>query len=123
MKKSILIVCLLFIGFSVTAQKKKRNSKFAIEVDGVCMMCKKRIEKAALNSKGVKFASWDLKTHQLSLIIDENKTGTKIIQQNIAAVGHDTKGFKAKDHVYNQIDACCKYRDKKVVEAHEKVEN
>ena len=123
MKKSILIVCLLFIGFSVTAQKKKRNSKVAIEVDGVCMMCKKRIEKAALNSKGVKFASWDLKTHQLSLIIDENKTGTKNIQQNIAAVGHDTKGFKAKDHVYNQIDACCKYRDKKVVDAHEKVEN
>ena len=123
MKKSILIVCLLFIGFSVTAQEKKRNSKVAIEVDGVCMMCKKRIEKAALNSKGVKFASWDLKTHQLSLIIDENKTGTKIIQQNIAAVGHDTKGFKAKDHVYNQIDACCKYRDKKVVDAHEKVEN
>ena len=123
MKKSILIVCLLFIGFSATAQKKKRNSKVAIEVDGVCMMCKKRIEKAALNSKGVKFASWDLKTHQLLLIIDENKTGTKIIQQNIAYVGHDTKGFKAKDHVYNQIDACCKYRDKKVVEAHEKVEN
>ena len=123
MKKSILIVCLLFIGFSATAQKKKRNSKVAIEVDGVCMMCKKRIEKAALNSKGVKFASWDLKTHKLSLIIDENKTGTKIIQQNIAAVGHDTKGFKAKDHVYNQIDACCKYRDKKVVDAHEKVEN
>ena len=39
----------------------------------------------ALKTKGVKFASWDLKTHQLSLIIDENKTGTKIIQQNVAA--------------------------------------
>ncbi len=82
------------------------------------MMCKKRIEKAALKTKGVKFASWDLKTHQLSLIIDENKTGTKIIQQNVAAVGHDTKGFKAKDHAYNSNPACCKYRDKKVVESH-----
>ena len=75
-------------------------------------------EKAALNAKGVKYASWDLKTHQLSLIIDENKTGTKIIQQNIAAVGHDTKGIRAKDHAYNQIDPCCKYRDKNVVESH-----
>jgi hypothetical protein len=28
----------------------------------------------ALNSKGVKFATWDVKTHLLSLIIDENKT-------------------------------------------------
>jgi len=122
MKKTILIICLL-IGFSASAQKKKKNSKVAIEVDGVCMMCKKRIEKAALNSKGVKFASWDLKTHQLSLIIDENKTDSKIIQQNIAAVGHDTRGVRAKDHVYNQIDPCCKYRDKKIVDAHEKVKN
>jgi len=118
MKKTILIICLLLIGFSASAQKKKKNSKVVIEVDGVCLMCKKRIEKAALNSKGVKFASWDLKTHQLSLIIDENKTGTKIIQQNIAAVGHDTKGIRAKDHAYNQIDPCCKYRDKNVVESH-----
>jgi copper chaperone CopZ len=118
MKKIILIVCLLLTGFSAEAQKKKKNSKIAIEVDGVCMMCKKRIEKAALNTKGVKFASWDLKTHQLSLIVDENKTGVKTIQQNIAAVGHDTKGIRAKDHVYNQIDPCCKYRDKNVVESH-----
>jgi cation transport ATPase len=118
MKKIIVMFCLLLVGLSAEAQKKKKNSKIAIEVDGVCMMCKKRIEKAALNSKGVKFASWDLKTHQLSLIIDENKTATKIIQQNIAAVGHDTKGIRAKDHVYNQIDPCCKYRDKNVVESH-----
>ena len=118
MKKIILVLCLLLIGFSASAQKKKKNTNLAIEFDGVCMMCKKRIEKAALKTKGVKFASWDLKTHQLSLIIDENKTGPKIIQQNVAAVGHDTKGFKAKDHAYNSNPACCKYRDKKVVESH-----
>tara|TARA_B100000795_G_scaffold220980_1_gene175559 strand:+ start:61 stop:432 length:372 start_codon:yes stop_codon:yes gene_type:complete len=123
MKKVILIICLLLVGISAEAQKKKKNSKVAIEVDGVCMMCKKRIEKAALNSKGVKFATWDVKTHQLSLIIDENKTDTKIIQKNIAAVGHDSKGIKAKDHIYNGINPCCKYRDKKVVDDHEKVNN
>ena len=123
MKKIILIVCLLLTGISVEAQKKKKNSKVAIEVDGVCMMCKKRIEKSALNTKGVKFASWDLNTHQLSLIIDENKTDTKIIQKNIVAVGHDTNGIKAKDHAYNSNPACCKYRDKKVVDAHDKIEN
>ena len=73
MKKIILMFCLLLVGLSAEAQKKKKNFKVAIEVDGVCMMCKKRIEKAALNSKGVKFATWDVKTHLLSLIIDENK--------------------------------------------------
>ena len=54
MKKIILMFCLLLVGLSAEAQKKKKNFKVAIEVDGVCMMCKKRIEKAALNSKGSK---------------------------------------------------------------------
>ena len=69
------------------------------------MMCKKRIEKAALNTR-VKFASWDVKTHQLSLIIDERKTSIKVIK-NIAAVGHDTKETATQD-AYNSVNPCCK---------------
>ena len=119
MKDLILTLAILFVTSSIFAQKEvKKNSQAYFEVNGVCIMCKKRIEKAALNSKGVKFATWDVKTHLLSLIIDENKTDTKTIQKNVAAVGHDTKGIRAKDHVYNQIDPCCKYRDKNVVESH-----
>lgn len=118
MKKTIFILSFLMMCMSAEAQKKKKNAKVSIEVDGVCMMCKKRIEKAALNTKGVKFAIWNVKTHMLSLIIDERKTDVKIIQKNIAAVGHDTKGVRAKDHVYNNIDPCCKYRDEEVVKQH-----
>lgn len=120
MKKIIFILSLLMLSFSVEAQKKKRNAKVSIEVDGVCGMCKKRIEKAALNTKGVKFAIWNVKTHMLSLIIDERKTDVKTVQKNIAKAGHDTKGIRAKEHEYNALDACCKYRDKKVVEQHHK---
>lgn len=118
MKKLVVIISFMLIGISAQAQKK--NAKVSIEVDGICMMCKKRIEKAALSTKGVKFASWDMKTHKLSLIIDERKTKIKTIQKNIAAVGHDTKEVKATEHAYNSVDPCCKYRDKKVVDAHKK---
>jgi len=118
MKKVLLIVSFLLIG--ITAEAQKKNAKVSVEIDGVCMMCKKRIEKAALNTKGVKFASWDVKTHKLSLILDERKTSLKTVQKNIAAVGHDSKGFKATEHAYNSVNPCCKYRDKKVVEAHKK---
>lgn len=107
---------MLFIGTVSFAQNK--NAKAAIEVDGVCLMCKARIEKASLNTKGVKSANWDVKTHQLSLFFDENKTNLKTIKTNIAAVGHDTKDIKAKDEVYKSIDPCCQYRDKDVVDAH-----
>ena len=118
MKKILVVICLLLIG--ITTQAQKKNAKSTIEVDGVCMMCKKRIEKAALSTKGVKFASWDLKTHKLTLILDERKTNIKTIQKNIASAGHDTKGIKATEHAYNSVAPCCKYRDTEVVKNHKK---
>ena len=118
MRKTLIIISFVLIGSITQAQQK--NLRVSIEVDGVCMMCKKRIEKAALNTQGVKFASWDVKTHQLSLIIDERKTSIKVIKKNIAAVGHDTKEIKATQDAYNSVNPCCKYRDKKVIENHGK---
>ena len=109
----------MLIGLSANAQKKKRNAKVSVEVDGICMMCKKRIETAALKTKGVKFASWNVKTHKLSLIMDERKTTLKTVQKNIAAVGHDSKGVKATDKAYNSVHPCCKYRDEEIVLDHQ----
>lgn len=118
MKKLVILLSFVMIGISAQAQKK--NAKLSIEVDGICMMCKKRIEKAALSTKGVKFASWDMKTHILSLIIDERKTNKKAVQKAIAKAGHDTKDVKATKEAYEALDPCCKYRDKEVVDAHKK---
>ncbi|TVZ56751.1 copper chaperone CopZ [Lutibacter sp. Hel_I_33_5] len=121
MKKIIVLFSLLMIGFSVQSQevKKKKNAKISIEVDGICGMCKKRIEKAALNTKGVKFAIWNVKTHQLNMIIDERKTTVNKIQKNIAEVGHDSKGYVATEESYNAVHPCCKYRDEEIVLDHE----
>ena len=124
MKKIGIIICALMIGLTVQSQEKKlnKNAKVTFEVDGVCGMCKKRIEKAALNTKGVKFATWSVKTHQLTLVMDERKTTLAQIQKNIVNVGHDVilKDGKmvAPIDAYNAVNACCKYRDKKVVEDH-----
>lgn len=107
----------MLIGAASFAQDK--NAKASIEVDGVCLMCKTRIEKAAIKTKGVKYANWDVKTHELKLIFDERKTNLKRIKVNILAVGHDTKDIKATDEAYNNIDPCCKYRDEKVVKDHQ----
>ncbi len=119
MKKIILVVTLM-VAAVTQAQKLKKSAKLTIEVDGVCMMCKERIEKAALKTKGVKFALWNVKTHMLSLIIDERKTNKKLIQQNIAALGHDTKDVKATKEAYESVDPCCRYRDEEVVKNHKK---
>lgn len=116
MKKIVLIAVILAFGVQLQAQDK--NAKAIIEVDGVCMMCKDRIEKAAIKTKGVKSAVWNLETHILSLIFDERKTNLNLIEESIAAVGHDTKNVKATSEVYENLHHCCKYRDQKVRDNH-----
>ena len=116
-KKIILILTLLVTTITFAQDK---NKKASLEVDGVCMMCKERIEKAAIRTKGVKSAVWNVDTHELKLIFDERKTDVKTISKSIAAVGHDTKAFKASDEAYNSVHACCRYRDDEVKKDHEK---
>lgn len=116
LKKGLFLVCLTL---ATTVMAQNKNAKAVLEVDGVCGMCKQRIEKAAIRTKGVKSAVWSVETHQLKLIFDENKTNTKAISKNLAAVGHDTKFIKATDEAYNSVNPCCKYRDEEVVKAHD----
>jgi len=116
MKTILLTVTMLFVGTLTYGQNK--NAKASIEVDGVCMMCKKRIEKASIKTKGVKSASWNVDTHELRLIFDENKTSVEQIASNVTAVGHDTKSFIASKETYESLHPCCKYRNEGVVEDH-----
>jgi copper chaperone CopZ len=118
MKKIFLTFGLILMTVSMTSQNK--NAKAQIEVDGVCGMCKQRIEKAALNTKGVKSAVWSVETHMLSLILDERKTDLKTIHQNIAAVGHDTEQMECTKEAYDGLHPCCKYKEEEVIDDHKK---
>ncbi|NVJ89644.1 MAG: cation transporter [Flavobacteriaceae bacterium] len=126
MKKIILLTILSVLTLSLTAQEKKKdkNAKVTFEVDGICGMCKKRIETAALKTNGVKFALWNVKTHQLNLIMDERKTDVLTVQKNINKVGHDIilehgKKMESTLDAYNSVHPCCKYRDGKIILNHE----
>jgi cation transport ATPase len=111
--KRILTVTLVML-FSLTTFAQNKNAKASLEVDGVCLMCKERIEKAAIRTKGVKSAVWNVETHELKLIYDERKTNLDTITKQIVAVGHDTKELKATEEAYNSVHACCRYRDEDV---------
>ena len=114
--KNLIIIALLLIGSTTYAQNK--NAKASLEVDGVCGMCKARIEKACLNAKGVKFATWSIETHELKLIYDDRKTDVKTIENQVLAAGHDVMEQKATDEAYATVHACCKYRDEEVKDDH-----
>ena len=111
MKKIVLVVLIAFLGINANAQEQtNKNKKVEVEVNGVCDMCKKRIEKAAYSVKGVKSAVWHVEDQDLHLIIDETKCKVLDVEKAVAIAGHDTKGIKATDEQYAKIHGCCKYR-------------
>ncbi|WP_422857712.1 heavy-metal-associated domain-containing protein [Flagellimonas sp. S174] len=109
MKKGIMIMLSLLI--SAVSFGQEKNKKMTFEVDGICEMCKVRIEKAALSVPGVKYAVWDIPTHQLSMVVDERKTNAMEIKSAIVQVGHDTKELKATQEAYESVHPCCRYRE------------
>lgn len=109
MKTKLMTALLLVVGVFAMAQKK--NQKLTFEVDGKCDMCKVRIEKAALGVTGVKFAEWDIPSHELSLVVDGRKTNAMQVKTALVAAGHDTKELKATKEAYDNIHPCCKYRE------------
>ena len=114
--KKILLGLMLLVGTLSFAQNK--NAKATLDVDGVCLMCKSRIEKACFGTKGVKSAVWNVQTHELKLIFDERKTSIETIEASVLAVGHDTNELIATDEAYASLHACCKYRNDVVIDDH-----
>lgn len=110
MKNLFLGVMLFVVTLSVKAQEKKsKNAKYTIEVNGNCELCQKRIQKAALAVNGVKMASWNVETHKLDLTFNKEKTSIAAIKKAIAKVGHDTDAVKSTQEDYDNLHHCCKY--------------
>jgi periplasmic mercuric ion binding protein len=109
MKNIILILLVAFAGFTAQAQQANKNAKYSFEVNGNCEQCQKRIQKAALSVSGVKLATWNVETHQLSLLLNEEKCKVSDVKNAIAKVGQDTNDVKSTDADYQNLHSCCKY--------------
>jgi len=111
----LAIAFLLTLVQSVNAQKKVTET--TLKVDGVCFMCKERIE-SALDTAGVKYAEWDIDTKILKIAFRNDKYTVTNISQILANAGHDTAEVKATSEAYGNLNMCCLYRDEEVVDAH-----
>lgn len=98
-------------GYEATIKSaNSKNKQGLLKVQGLCEMCKDRIEKAAKGVAGVSSASWDMKTKDLHLNFDPARTNPDAISKAIAAAGHDTEKYKADTKTYDALPSCCKYR-------------
>ena len=122
MKTIIYWLCLstaLFQYASLSAQGVYHpGDTVRIHVDGVCGMCKERIENAALGTAGIRFADWDIPTKTLAVTLSPEPFDEADLHRNIANIGHDTDKMKAPDEAYASLHACCKYRNEEVRNAH-----
>jgi cation transport ATPase len=110
MKNIILVLLVTFVGFSVQAQEKKnKNAKYTITVNGNCEQCQRRIQKAAFSVNGVKTANWSIETHKLVVTINEEKTSILEVKKAVARVGHDVEEIKSSKESYNNLPNCCQY--------------
>lgn len=113
MKNIIVLLLVSFLGFSTNAQEKKnKNAQYTFEVNGNCELCQKRIQKAALSVSGVKSVTWNIETHHLNLILNENKNSVLEVKKAIAKAGHDTDEVRATDEAYKNLHSCCVYERK-----------
>ena len=108
--KTLIISLLLTFPFLGTAQDlPSKNQSSSVEVYGNCSMCKSRIEKAALEVSGVKYANWNIQSGDLQLIYNARKTHVDSVQAAVAVSGHDTRDVKADSLVYEELPFCCQY--------------
>jgi hypothetical protein len=108
--KTFLFFLFIFSAFNFQAQSKKVK-KVSFIVNGVCGMCKERIE-STLDVKGVSFASWSEETHLCNVTYKSNKISEKEIHLLLASKGHDTPVCRATDEAYNNLHHCCHYMRK-----------
>lgn len=82
-----------------------------IWVDGLCGMCKNRIEKEAIKVEGVGAVNYNVYNNILSVVPSSARFNNEALQMAIAGIGHDTEKFKADSLVYESLHECCHYRD------------
>jgi copper chaperone CopZ len=108
MKNIILIITIIFNTLLITNTSAVGGQTEKFKVWGNCGMCKKTIEKS-LKIDGVKKASWDVKSKEITVSFDPKKTNLKTIQSAVCAAGYDNDGCKGNDAAYEKLHSCCKY--------------
>jgi len=79
------------------------------KVSGNCEMCKSTIEVTAKSLSGVNMANWNIKTKELHISFNEEKSSLTDIHKAIAKSGYDTELETAPKGAYDILPPCCQY--------------
>lgn len=102
----ILTFALLFAG-TITASAQSKMDTVKIKTSAECDMCKTKIEKEVGLTKGVKKATLDLTTRELTVIYNPSKTTVAKIKTVISNAGYDADEVKANNRAQKKLPDCC----------------
>ncbi len=94
---------------NIEIEKIEHITTEKFRVWGNCGMCKKTIEGALTDVKGVSKAEWNVDTNEMTVSFVSHVISLDDIKQKIADVGYDTDTHRATIEVYNALHGCCQY--------------
>ncbi|MCK6640728.1 MAG: cation transporter [Bacteroidia bacterium] len=105
---STIIFTLAFIvSGSITAAAQAKLETVKIKTSAECDMCKAKIEKEVGLTKGVKKATLDITTRELTVIYNPSKTTVAKIKTVISNAGYDADEVKANNRAQKKLPDCC----------------
>ncbi|HEX5002859.1 MAG TPA: cation transporter [Bacteroidia bacterium] len=100
----IVLVVLLIVSPAIA---RCQNTEIVIKTSAVCLTCKKAIEQALMDEKGVKFASLDTSTKAVKVIYNASKTTPERLRTAISLAGYDADDVPADSAAVKKLDPCC----------------
>lgn len=118
---AVLVATILWTSTTAIAQSENQTTVETTDttfiVNGVCEMCKHKIETAA-KLEGVEKTEWDVESKVLRLSFNAERVSLAEISTAINKSGYDTEFSAAAEEDYQKLHKCCHYRDPAVINAH-----
>jgi copper chaperone CopZ len=100
-------VFILILQLQAVAAMPGKSETITIKTSAICGSCKKRIEKALLNTAGVEEAILNLNNKKVKVKFDPSVTNAAAIRQVIANTGYDADDVKKNEDAFNKLPECC----------------
>ena len=104
--KSGITLTVLLLAFGITAQAQKK-AEIKIKTSAECEMCKTTIEKTLKYTKGVKSATLDLATKEITIVYNSKKVTPDELRKAISDAGYDADNVPANNKAYKKLQQCC----------------
>ncbi|MCW5908955.1 MAG: heavy-metal-associated domain-containing protein [Chitinophagales bacterium] len=100
-------VFVLIMQLQAVAAMPGKSETVTIKTSAICGACKKRIEKALLNTTGVEEAILNLNNKKVKVKFNASVTSAAAIRQVIAGTGYDADDVKKNEDAFSKLPECC----------------